>query len=124
MTYGSYWICLSGDEADFEASRGGVPYIEDALGERCLLLFTTREKAEAYARKNFNTPEAHMGMLEGTPTSHLAPLTAGRFSVALLPAEAIAMLALDAGVDYLQRDIRPGPTQEVIRITEPKGPKL
>jgi hypothetical protein len=56
-------------------------------------------------------------MLEGTPTSHLAPLTAGRFSVALLPVEAIAMLALEAEVDYLQRDILPGPTQEVIRIT-------
>jgi hypothetical protein len=84
-----YWICFSGDEADFEASRGGVPYIEDAHGERALLLFTSREKAEAYARQNFNTPEAHMAMMEGTPVGHLAPLTAGRFSVALLPAEEI-----------------------------------
>jgi hypothetical protein len=111
-----YWMVFSGDEADFEASRAGVPYMEDAYGERFLLLFTTREKAEAYLRQNFNTPEAHMSMLEGTPVSHLAPITAGRFSVALLSSEEIARLALEAGVDYLQRDILPGDTQEVIRI--------
>jgi hypothetical protein len=113
-----YWICFVGHDEDFEAGRASLYYVEDARGERCLPIFPTREKASGFVQKNFETPEAHITMLEGTPESHLAPLTAGRFMVAEVPNEEIIELALEAGIDYLQRDIKRGPEQEILRLKQ------
>jgi hypothetical protein len=112
----SYWICFVGHDEDFEAGRASLHYVEDPRGEWCLLLFPTRKKAERFVQANFDTPESHISMLEGTPESHLSPLTAGRFMVAQVPNEEIVELALEAGIDYLVRDPRPGTEQEVLRL--------
>jgi len=118
MTKGqdSYWICFAGWEQDFEEGCAGLHYVEDWRGERCLLVFSTRGKAEKFAEKNFNTPQAHMMMMETLPESHQAPLTGGRFGVGQLDNKDIIEAALDAGIDYLVRDLRPGTEQEVIRL--------
>jgi|SRR5215216_6628058 len=112
----SYWICFCGDERDFEAGRGSLHYVDDRWGKRCLIIFSTRKKAERFIDTNLGAPKAHMEMLESARVSHLAPLTAGRFSVAKVDNEDIIELALEAGIDYLQRDIRPGKQQEVLRL--------
>jgi hypothetical protein len=112
-----YWICFCGGAQDFEAGRASLHYVEDSRGERCLLVFSTYERAQAFVEANLGVPESHISMLEGTPVSHLTPLTAGRFAVAKVPNEEIIELALEAGIDYLQRDIKPGPEQEVLRLS-------
>ena len=112
----AYWVCFSGHEGDFEAGRAGLHYVERSSGEKWLVIFTTRAKAEEFVQANFSTPEAHMSMMESLPESHLAPLTGSRFTVAKLPREDIIELALEAGVDYLQRDIKPGSQQDIMRL--------
>jgi hypothetical protein len=80
------------------------------------LIFTTPEAAERYIAANFNEPTAHIEMLESLPPTHTGPLTEGRSVVMEAGITEVAQQALEMGADYIQRDIRPGPNQEVMRV--------
>ena len=45
-----------GSEADWEAGRGSFYYIEDKNGEKCIPVFTSPERADRFARANFDNP--------------------------------------------------------------------
>jgi hypothetical protein len=57
-----------------------------------------------------------MQMLESIGVSHAPPLTEGRFVIMPLGYEQVAEAALTIEADYLVRDIRPGPNQEIMRV--------
>jgi hypothetical protein len=111
-------IIAAGGPEDWEAGRGSLYYIEDRNGKTALPVFTTAERAEAFVQANFNTPEAHMQMLESAGASHASPLTAGRYMIMPVRAEGIALAARRVDADYLVRDIRPGSQQEILRLDE------
>ena len=67
---------------------------------------------------NFNTPQAHMAMLESVGASHSKPLTEGRFVVMPVDSHSVAKVAAIVGADYLIRDPRPGEQQEVLRFSK------
>jgi len=79
-------------------------------------VFTTGERAEEFARANFESAEAHMQMFESLPVSHIPPLTEGRFMIMPLGIEHVAKAAAMADADYLIRDPRPGDQQEILRL--------
>ncbi len=107
-----------GSEADWEAGRGSLYYIEDNNDGRALPVFTTSELANDFIQTNFSTPEAHMQMLESVGASHAAPLTAGQFMIMPVRNEGLAKAAAMVDADYLLRDIRPGEDeQEIMRLT-------
>jgi hypothetical protein len=105
-----------GSEADWEAGRGSFYYIEDKNGEKCIPVFTSPERADRFARANFDNPEAHMQMLESIGVVHAPALTSGRFIVMPLRAEGLARAAARVGADYLVRDPRPGDQQDIMRV--------
>ena len=55
-------------------------------------------------------------MLESIPITHAGALTAGRFVVMEAGIDDVAELAMEMGRDCIQRDVRPGPNQEVMRV--------
>ena len=112
------YILALGSPADWEAGKGSLYYIEDKNGEKALPVFTTAERAEEFARTNFESAEAHMQMFESLPVSHIPPLTEGRFMVMPLGIEGVVEAALRAEVDYLTRDPRPGEQQEILRLSK------
>src|SRR5215210_4915171 len=114
---GYQYIIAVGTPADWKAGRGSLYYIEDKNGEKALPVFTTGERAEEFARTNFESAEAHMQMFESLPVSHIPTLTEGRFMVMPLGIENVARAAM-ADADYLIRDIRPGDQQEILRLKE------
>lgn len=107
-----------GAVADWEAGRGSFYAIEDKNGEMAMPVFTTGERAENYARANFESADAHMQMFESLPVSHIPPLTEGQFVIMPLDREGVAKAALMADVDYLIRDPRPGDEQEILRLRD------
>ena len=109
-----YLIGLGGSE-DWQAGRGSLYFIERD-GEKWLIAFTTPERAKRHIAANFHQPEAHIEMLESLPETHTGPLTEGRFVVMEAGIRELAERALEMGADYIQRDILPGPNQEVIRV--------
>lgn len=109
-------IIAIGDEVDWEAGRGSLYYIADKEGETALPVFTAAELADGFVQANFNTPEAHMQMLESVGASHAAPLTAGRYMIMPVRAEGLILAAARVDADYLVRDIRPGAAQEILRL--------
>ncbi len=111
------YIIGVGNEADWEAGRGSLYYIEDNNDERALPVFTTSELANDFIQTNFSTPEAHMQMLESVGARHAAPLTAGQFMIMPVRNEGLAKAAAVVDADYLLRDIRPGDEQEIMRLT-------
>ena len=113
------YIIRVGSLEDWERGLGSLYWIEDRKGERCMPVFTTREGVERFIEANFSRPESHMQMLEsiaGTP-SHAEPLTAGRFVIMPVDEDLLIRTALRMGIDYLQRDIRPGAEQEILRLS-------
>jgi hypothetical protein len=106
----SYWVNMVGDTVDMESGRLSVHYIEKTNGEKIMPVFSTQEKAHAFLER-FIVPDlqAHMSMLESVPTSHVAPLTAGRFSTTVVPVEFIVNYALGSDMDYVQ--LNPGPDE-------------
>ena len=112
------YILAMGTPADWNAGKGSLYYIEDKNGEIALPVFTTAERAEEYARTNFESAEAHMQMFESLPVSHIPTLTEGRFMVMPLGIENVARAAATADADYLIRDIRVGDQQEILRLKE------
>jgi hypothetical protein len=112
------YILAMGSPADCNAGKGSLYYIEDKNGEIALPVFSTAERAEEYARTNFESVEAHMQMFESVPVSHIPPLTEGRFMVMPLGIEHVAKAAAMADADYLIRDPRPGDQQEILRLRE------
>jgi hypothetical protein len=110
-------IVAMGGEEDWEAGRGSLYYIEDKEGETALPVFTTGELADKFVQTTFNTPEAHMQMLESVGASHAAPLTAGAYMIMPVRAESLAKVAAMVEADYLVRDLRPGAQQEIMRLT-------
>lgn len=111
-------IIAIGSEGDWEAGRGSLYYIEDKNGETALPVFTTTEKADEFVRAHFNSPEAHMQMLESVGASHAAPLTTGRYMIMPVRGEALAVAVARVGADYLIRDPHPGDQQEILRTME------
>ncbi|MDQ5827640.1 MAG: hypothetical protein M3441_26140 [Chloroflexota bacterium] len=105
-----------GSEADWEAGRGSFYFIEDKNGEKCIPVFTSPERADRFARANFDNPEAHMQMLESIGVIHAPALTSGRFIVMPLRAEGLARAAAKVEADYLVRDPRPGDQQDIMRV--------
>ena len=105
-----------GSEADWEAGRGSFYYIEDKNGEKCIPVFTSPERADRFARANFDNPEAHTQMLESIGVVHAPALTSGRFIVMALRAEGLARAAAMVEADYLVRDPRPGDQQDIMRV--------
>jgi hypothetical protein len=112
------YILAMGSPTDWDAGKGSLYYIEDKNGEKALPVFTTGERAEEYARINFESAEAHMQMFESVPVSHIPPLTEGRFMVMPLGIENGAKAEAMADADYLIRDIRVGDQQEILRLKE------
>ena len=113
---GYYYIIGVGAPDDWEADQGSIHYIEDKNGEKAMPVFTTGERADAYARAHLENAEAHMQMFESLPVSHIPPLTEGRFVIMPLKREGVAKAALIADADYLVRDPRPGDEQEILRL--------
>ncbi len=114
-------IIAMGGEEDWEAGHGSLYYIEDKKGETALPVFTTAELAEGFegfVQANFNTPEAHMEMLESVGASHAAPLTAGRCMIMAVRTEGLVLAAARVDADYLIRDPKPGGEQEIIRLSK------
>jgi hypothetical protein len=111
------YIIGVGSTEDWEARRGSFYYIEDRNGEKAMPVFTTAEKVEKHIDANFNTPKAHMDMLESIPESHLETLTEGRYIIMPLDTEGVAQVAATIGADYLIRDPRPGDEQEILRFS-------
>jgi hypothetical protein len=111
-----YYLIGLGSTEDWQAGRGSLYFVERNNGEKWLVIFTTPEAAERHIRANFNQPTAHIEMLESLPATHAGPLTEGRFVVMEAGIYEVAERALEMGIDYLQRDIRPGSNQEVIRV--------
>jgi hypothetical protein len=112
------YILAMGTPADWDEGKGSLYYIEDKNGEKALPVFTIGERAEEYARINFESAEAHMQMFESVPVSHIPPLTEGRFMVMPLGIENVAKAEAMADADYLIRDIRVGDQQEILRLKE------
>ena len=109
-------IITIGNVEDWEAGRGLLYYIEDKNGETALPVFTTDELANDFVQANFDTPEAHMQLLESAGASHAAPLTAGRYMIMPVRTESLARAAAMVDADYLVRDLRPGAQQEILRL--------
>jgi hypothetical protein len=114
---GYLYIIGVGGREDWEAGRGSMYWIEDRKGEKALPVFTTPERVERFMRANLDTPKAHMEMLESIGLSHAPALTAGRFVVMPLDNDGVARAAAMVEADYLIRDPRPGPEQEILRFT-------
>ena len=114
------YIIGVGSSRDWDRGNGSLYWIEDKNGERCLPAFTTPEGAEKHAEANFNSPESHMQMLESAAASggpkHVATLTRGRYIIMPVSHELLIEWALRMGVDYIQRDVRPGSEQEILRL--------
>lgn len=115
---GYQYIIVVGTPADWDAGKRSFYYIEDKNGEKALPVFTTGERAEQFARANFESAEAHMQMFESLPVSHIPLLTKGRFMIMPLGIEHVAKAAAMADADYLIRDPRPGDKQEILRLRE------
>ena len=110
-----------GDQEDWEAYRGSLYYIEDKYRLRALPVFTSGDRAGEYVRTILDTPEAHMGMMEGAPVTHVESLTAGRFTI--MPVEwpeGMAEVAANNDMDYLVRDPRAsrGARQEIVPLSD------
>ena len=112
------YVLAMGTPADWNAGKGSLYYIEDKNGEIALPVFTTAERADEFARTNFENVEAHMQMFESLPVSHIPTLTEGRFMIMPLGIEHVAEAAAMADADYLIRDIRVGDQQEILRLKE------
>ena len=111
-----YYLIGLGSAEDWQAGRGSLYFIERRSGERWLLIFTTPENAKQYIAANFDSPEAHIEMLESLPATHAGPLTEGRFVVMEAGMSKVEEVAVEMGADYIQRDILPGPNQEIMRV--------
>ncbi len=111
------YIIGVGNEQDWEAGRGSLYYIEDRNNERAMPTFTTPERAENFIEANFNKPEAHMQMLESISVLHAPALTGGRFIIRPVAHEQLDQAAARVEADYLVRDPRPGPNQEIMRLS-------
>ncbi len=115
-----YIIGVGGPE-DWDAGAGSLYYVEDKNGEKAMPVFTTSERIEKFIGDNFDSPEAHMQMLESLGVNvetHANPLTEGRFTVMPVNNETFIRAALKAGIDYLVRDPRPGTEQEIFRLKD------
>ena len=118
MEQGEYLYVIGvGSPKDWEAGAGSIYYIEDRQGEKALPVFTTREHAEGFTRASFNTPDAHMSMLESGGFTVPQPLTEEGFKIMPLDSEGVAEAAAIAKADYLVRDPRAGEQQEIMRLT-------
>jgi hypothetical protein len=115
----SGYLCVIGvgSRENWEAGRGSFYYVEDRNGEKALPVFTTPERVESFTHANFDTPKAHMEMLESIGLSQAPDLTAGRFVVMSFDNAGIAEVAATVEADYLIRDPRPGTEQEILRFT-------
>jgi hypothetical protein len=114
------YIIGMGSSEDWKRGKGSLYWVEDKRGERCLLAFTTPEGASEHAEANFNNPKSHMEMLESVADTpeHAAALTRGRYIVMPVSHELLVKTALRLGADYIQRDIRPGSEQEILRLDD------
>jgi hypothetical protein len=111
-----YYLIGLGSAEDWQAGRGSLYYVERRGGDKWLVIFTTPEAAKRYITANFDQPTAHIEMLESLPLTHTGPLTEGRFVVMEAGIKGVAQAAVEVGADYIQRDIRPGPNQEVMPV--------
>jgi hypothetical protein len=111
-----YYLIGLGSAEDWQAGRGSLYFIERRSGEKWLVIFTTPESAKQYIAANFDSPEAHIEMLESLPATHTEPLTEERFVVIEAGMAEVAEAAVEMDADYIQRDILPGPNQEIIRV--------
>ena len=100
-----YYIIGCGGVKDWDEGRGSLYWIQDRNGGRALPMFTSQEKVEAFMEATFNSPRAHMEMLESVASiTHVNPLTEGRFSIFPLREEGVATAAELIEADYIVRD--------------------
>ena len=111
-----YYLIGLGSAEDWQVGRGSLYYVERRGGEKWVVIFTTLEAAQSYITANLGQATAHIEMLESLPATHTGPLTEGRFVVLEADIKQVAERAVEMGADYIQRDIRPGPNQEVMRV--------
>lgn len=120
MEQGEYdYIIGIGSRADWEAGRGSYYYIEDKNGEKALPVFTTYEALQGFVEANFGKPEAYMQMLESIGANvetHAAPLAETRYIAMPVSTDGLAEAAAMVDADYLVRDLRTGPKQEILRL--------
>jgi hypothetical protein len=116
-----FYVIGVGNAADWQAGSGSPYCVQDRRGDRAVPVFTTPERAWAFARASLYAPEGHVSMLESVPASHVVPSAEARFVVVPLGLREVIEAAADdaVGADYLIRDPGPGTEQDVLMLTRP-----